>query len=473
MSTPAVDNVVLITIDSLRADALDGGFSPILDDLAAEGIAFENANAQGNWTPFSFPSILGSRPVFAESGDIGLASTQTLAERLSDAGVSTAGFNAANGFLTEHWGYDRGFDEFESFVDSGVYSKYLAAHPTVQAWLQLAASPFRRAANAIRGGSDDRPFADVSRMGDVESHATDFLERTDEGFFLWVHYMDAHTPYVPAPRHLREVADTRLSVARMLGSHVRTGLGWDVDERTLQTLRTLYEATIRQIDASVGRLLDTLDAEGVREETAIVVAGDHGEEFLEHGHLAHYPKLYRELIDVPLVVSHPDGDAGAVSDPVGLDTIPPTVCELLGVHPADGWEGQSLTPCLHGDGIDSDEPIISVAVRGQRVTSQPIPRRLDDGELLVSARDERWTYIEHTDSGHHELYDRETDPTEQVDLCADETDGTAPPPVLDRLSRAVAAHVDRLDSGGEGADDQNGSQASDEIAARLRALGYQ
>ena len=467
----AVDNVVLVTIDSLRRDALGGedSPSPVLDELAAEGVSFDNAMAQGNWTPFSFPSVHGSRPVFDEGPDIGVASTPTLAEQLSDAGVRTGGFNAANGFLTDHWGYDRGFDEFEPFVDG---SGFLARHPTIQGWVQLGTSPFRRAASVLGGGDDDRPVADASRMGELEDHATEFVETSDGGFFLWVHYMDTHTPYVPAPRHLREVSDTHFGLFRMLGSHFRTGMGWDVDERTLGTLRTLYDGTIRQVDESVGRLLETLDARGVADDTAIVVAGDHGEEFLDHGHLSHYPKLYRELIDVPLLITHPDGESGTVHQPVGLDTIPPTVCELLGVEPADAWVGHSVAGALDGEAIEDRGPVVSIAVRGESVTTQPIPRHREDGELLVSARDARWTYIEHTVSGHRELYDRRSDPEERQDLCAEDTDGEAPSPVLDRLSGAVADHVDGLDSASEGRQDEPSDGESDEITARLNALGY-
>jgi uncharacterized sulfatase len=466
-----VTNVVLVTVDSLRRDALGGedSVSPVLDDLAAESVEFENAVAQGNWTPFSFPSIHGSRPVFDEGPDIGVADSQTLAERLSEAGVRTGGFNAANGFLTDHWGYDRGFDEFEPFVDG---SGFLAAHPTIQAWVQLGTSPFRRAASYLGGGSDERPFADVSRMGELEDHATEFVETSGDGFFLWVHYMDTHTPYVPAPRHLREVSDTHFGLVGMLWSHFRTGMGWDVDERTLGTLRTLYDGTVRQVDESIGRLRATLAAEGVADETAIVVAGDHGEEFLDHGHLSHYPKLYRELIDVPFFVHHPDADGGTVHQPVGLDTIPPTVCDLLGVDPAPEWEGRSVAKALDGEPIADCGPVISVAVRGESVTSQPIPRHKADGELLVSARDARWTYIEHTESGHRELYDRRDDPEERRDHCAEDTAIEAPPPVIDRLSAAVADHVDRLDEAtGEDQRTEPGDE-SDEITARLKALGY-
>jgi uncharacterized sulfatase len=466
-----VSNVVLVTVDSLRRDALGGedSVSPVLDDLAAESVTFENAVAQGNWTPFSFPSIHGSRPVFDEGPNIGVAGSQTLAERLSEAGVRTGGFNAANGFLTDHWGYDRGFDEFEPFVDG---SGFLAAHPTIQAWVQLGTSPFRRAASILSGGGDERPFADVSRMGELEDHATEFLESSEGGFFLWVHYMDTHTPYVPAPRHLREVSDTHFGLFGMLWSHFRTGMGWDVDERTLGTLRTLYDGTVRQVDESIDRLRETLAAQGLADETAIVVAGDHGEEFLDHGHLSHYPKLYRELIDVPLFLYHPDADGGTVHQPVGLDVIPPTVCDLLGVDPAPEWEGHSVAPALDGESIADRGPIISVAVRGESVTSQPIPRHREDGELLVSARDARWTYIEHTESGHRELYDRRDDPEERRDHCAEDTDVEAPPPVVDRLSAAVADHVERLDESAESDQQRGGGDESDEITARLKALGY-
>src|SRR6056297_468293 len=122
MPTPPVSNVVLLTVDSLRADAIspydDESHTPVLDELADRGTVFERAFATGNWTPFSFPSILASRPVFADSGSVGVDAAPTLAETLSAAGISTGGFNAANGFLTDHWGYDEGFDTFEPFVAS-------------------------------------------------------------------------------------------------------------------------------------------------------------------------------------------------------------------------------------------------------------------------------------------------------------------------------------------------------------------
>ncbi|WP_434521782.1 sulfatase-like hydrolase/transferase [Halorubrum sp. AS12] len=486
-----VSNVVLVTVDSLRADAVSPydseRHSPVIDGLADGGTVFDRAFATGNWTPFSFPSILASEPVFARSGDIGVDESVTLAETLSDAGVATGGFNAANGFLTDHWGYPDGFDEFEPFVTSvgsSVYSRYLAAHPTVEAWIQLATSPIRRLGSKLRGDSDDRPFLDASRMFDVEDAATDFADDADEPFFLWIHYMDTHTPYVPAPRYIREVSDGIVGTHQMLHAHARTSLGLEVGERTLRELRTLYQATVRQVDASVGRLLDSLDAAGVRDDTAVLLAGDHGEEFQEHGHLAHYPKLYDELIHVPFVADVPGLDGGRVDGHVGLDDIPPTVADLLGVDPAPEWHGDSLLPALRGeeDAPEPDtepaaDPVVSVTVRGEDVTQQPIPRSLSDGDLFVSARDDDWTYIENVDAGERELYHRPSDSTQQENLAIDPDEREQA--VIDRLKPVVDTHAELLRERGAAAEaaaaerGEDGDEAVDEdLEARLEALGY-
>ncbi|ELY61032.1 sulfatase [Natronococcus jeotgali] len=485
----AVSNVVLVTVDSLRADAIgpydDDRHTPVLESLADRGTVFDRAFATGNWTPFSFPSMLASRPVFADAEGIGIENSPSLADALSDAGVSTAGFNAANGFLTSHWGYDDGFDEFESFVanvGSGVYSRYLAAHPTVEAWLQLAASPFRRAESWLRREVDDRPFLDTSRMFDVERAAQSFVEETDSPFFLWVHYMDAHTPYAPAPRYIRDVSSDLLGTHRMLLAHTRTGLGLDVGERTLSDLRTLYQAAVRQVDASIGRLLETLSANGLDDETAVVVAGDHGEEFQEHGHLAHYPKLYDELIRVPLLVDVPGSDQRRVDRQVGLDAIPPTVTDLLDVRSPEAWTGSSLVPTVRGDDCPDDDPVVSVTVRGEDVASQPIPRSLEDGDLLVSVRDRDWTYIENVDAtaddaakGGVELYHRPTDPVQQTNLAADPTPEQRA--LVDEFAAIAADHVDEIrgsDAAADGEGDRGGDEESidDDLETRLSALGY-
>lgn len=475
MSTdPDPTNVVLITVDSLRADAIEPYSeeyrTPVLQRLAERGTVFEHAFATGNWTPFSFPGLLASRPVFADSGAIGVEESETLADALSDSGVATGGFNAANGFLTSHWGYDSGFDEFEPFVaDAGsLYGKYLATHPTVEAWLQLASSPARRLASRLRGEDDERPFMDASRMLDVERRARGFAKRSRTPFFLWIHYMDAHTPYAPAPRHFRKVSSSTLGTPQMLLAHARAGLGRNVSERTLSGLRTLYQATVRQVDASIGRLLDTLSSAGLREESCVVVAGDHGEEFQEHGHLAHYPKLYDELLHVPLIVDAPDRPPRRIERAVGLDDVPPTVCELLGVSPPRAWSGDSLVEPVETGTPPDDEPVISVTVRDDQITRQPIPRDLDDGDLLVSARTSEWTYIENAGTGDAELYHRPSDPTQQRDRSVDP--GPEANAAIERLRPLVREHARSIEAAG--AEPTRSASADEAVESRLEALGY-
>ena len=474
MDTTGLSNVVLVTVDSLRADAIgaydDERYTPVMDSIANSGTVFERAFATGNWTPFSFPSIFASRPVFADTGRIGVDGVPTLASVLSEADVATGGFNAANGFLTSHWGYEAGFDEFEPFVasvGSSIYSRYLATHPTVEAWIQLVTSPVRRISSRLRGKADDRPFLDTSRMFHVEHAAAEFVAETDSPFFLWVHYMDAHTPYVPAPRYIREVSSDLLGTHRMLHAHTRTGLGWDVGERTLGDLRTLYQAAVRQVDASIGRLVDTLADNDIADETAVVLAGDHGEEFQEHGHLAHYPKLYDELIRIPLVVDVPGADGRRINGQVGLDAVPPTVAGLLDVDAPAEWQGDSLAPSVFDGDAPADEPVVSVTVRGEDVTTQPIPRSLEDGDLLVSVRERDWTYVENVDEGTRELYYRPSDPTQQDDLSADRT--TEERRVIERFESIVDDHAATLrDRAGETAT----GDVDDDLGARLSALGY-
>jgi arylsulfatase A-like enzyme len=243
----------------------------------------------------------------------------------------------------------------------------------------------------------------------------------------------------------------------------------------------LYQAAVTQVDASIGRLLETLSATGHDDDTAVIVAGDHGEEFQEHGHLAHYPKLYDELIHVPLLVDLPGADGRRIEEPVGVDAIPPTVTDCFGVDAPAAWTGESLLPAVVDGTPPTEEPIVSVAVRGESVTTQPIPRSLDEGDLLLSVRDERWLYIENTATGATEFYDRQDDPTQQDDLLAGDTvvDGDPTPTDLtppaqqayDRFGELAADHAAMLAAAVDG-DDAVDDAVDDELETQLAALGY-
>jgi arylsulfatase A-like enzyme len=490
---------LLITVDSLRADAL-GPHTPTLRELAGRGTTFETAVAGGNWTPFSFPDLLGARPVFADASTPGPAADPTLAEALSAAGVRTAGVNAGNGFLTEYYGYDRGFDTFESFLEGArtPVGRFLTTHPTVNGWVQYLGWPLSSAVARLHG-HERRHAVDTSHLHALERRAVDAVDAVADGpadrpFFLWTHYMDTHTPYVPAPRHVRAVTDGEVGSFQTLLGHLRAGLGQEVDEETLRTLRALYDAAARQVDESVERVLEELSTAGLREDTTVILVGDHGEEFLDHGHLAHYPKLYDELVRVPFIVDHPGAPTRRESAPVPLRDVPPTVCDALGVEPPAAFAGKSLLPTVT-EAVGPDRaPVTSLALRGESVTSQPIPRRFGDGDPLVAARTERWTYIRGPvrsgdgvgEGGDHHsaavrVFDRNRDPGE-----ADPVDPSAvPEETLCDLERATDERLALLPEGAStggtprGDDDRDAAahedsdgEVPDEIERRLDALGY-
>jgi arylsulfatase A-like enzyme len=212
--------------------------------------------------------------------------------------------------------------------------------------------------------------------------------------------------------------------------------------------------------------LEALDAAGVGDETAFVVAGDHGEEFQEHGHLAHYPKLYDELIRVPLLVDVPGAEPRRVERQVSLDAIPPTIADLLGAEAPPAWAGETLVPTVASGADPADDPVVSVTVRGEDVTDQPIPRALDDGDLLVSVRDEEWTYIENVESGGTELYHRPSDPTQQDDLSAEPTEEQQA--VVELFEPIASAHAATL----RGTEAERPEEVDEDLQTRLEALGY-
>jgi len=161
-------------------------------------------------------------------------------------------------------------------------------------------------------------------------------------------------------------------------------------------------------------------------------------------------------------VSRPDVQSACVNTPVGLESIPPTVCDALGLPPAPTFEGTSLLRRAHRDAESPTSPVPSVAARGDTVTQQPIPRQLNDGELPVASRTADWTYIRHTDSGRAKLYDRRRPGPETTNLI----DSPPPGAPLDGLVETATTRADRL---GSGTDDET---VPEDIETRLTALGY-
>ena len=415
----AVDGLLLVTVDALRADhcgylGYDRGTTPFLDSLADESLVFESAFAVGPGTPSSFASLFSSRYPLEFGGYEGFSTTRpSLPEHLNRRGVTTAGVHS-NPYLSRHYGYDRGFDHFEDSFDEpnepGLFDRVKTEAGALLSRNETAYRLGRRLFLAVF--DEEKPYVDATETTDrVLGWFADAPDRS----FAWAHYLDVHGPYLPPDAYL----DRDLSPSRVEALNDSLAAGdTDLTERELADLEALYDGELRYVDAELRRLFDSLETRGRLEDTAVVLTADHGEEFMDHGRLGHHPRLYDELIHVPLLVWLPPGTRGAfevpttgrVSGQVSLLDIAPTVTDLLGVEPAPRFGGRSALR-------ESGHPVVSEVSNPHGVL------KVDERFRTRSVRDEGWKLVVGPDG--EELYDLGSDPDERTDLREERPDRAA------------------------------------------------
>ena len=462
-------NIVLITVDSLRYDALgcDGavGISTSnIDHLAERGVLLRQAVANGPRTQSSFPAIMCSLyPLAAGEREALPTEATTLAEALRDAGYRTAALNPSNPFLTRESGYDRGFGLFVDFWD--VHPRR-GPHAAAGRWRSL-----KRGVHDAMGRRDlgflmlfQAAFQKVGGQyltGEViADQGFAWAREQDEPFFLWLHFMDVHYPYTPLPGRWRR----RDRVRCMAGM---AGLLAGRQRGALRALRSLYDSRVELVDRILGSLLQRMKHAGLDDRTVIVVTSDHGERFREHGGHAHGPDLYDELLRIPLIAAGPELPAGLErTEQVSLIGLAPTLLELAEVAVPDCFSGGSFLPLLQGRSGAGESHVFSEAMHsGGRQSRVGVPDRY----RVMSCRTPDWKLIRDEQGPAEELYDLAADPGEKVNLIgerpnvADELRRE-----LDRHAEEVARHASRFSgrrAAGVAAED-------DEVRRRLAALGY-
>ena len=309
------DHVVLLSADALRADHLSCyGYhretSPVLDDLAAESIRFENAYSASSHTREAVPVLLtGEYPDVAVDENYRLA-TDTIASTLSAEGFATGGFHS-NPFVSRAYGFDRGFDTFDDDL-------HLGRHRLVA----LAQRAFDKLRN--------RHYA---RAEEINARSLAWLDSLDAGepFFLWNHYMDTHGPYEPPGEYATLFTDTTLSGRDAQSLYQRAIADPDsIADEERQLLIDLYDAEIRYTDERLGEFLDALRECDLLERSLVVVTSDHGDAFGEHGYYEHPRFLHDELTRVPLLVRVPGSDGRVVETPVSTLDVAATIERVLG-----------------------------------------------------------------------------------------------------------------------------------------------
>jgi arylsulfatase A-like enzyme len=449
-------NVILLTVDTLRSDVLGcygqrKALSPNIDRLAASGIVFEQAITGGSWTQAAFPAMLTSTYPGLFGGCLGRLSPERPSpiDALRASGYATAGFST-NPHLSRATGYDRGFRHFSDLVPNETDPR-LRGIKGGQRLLQN--SLFQALATSL--GQPMRPARLYQSASDVTEQLADWVERVQQPFFAWAHYMDMHWPYHLEENltHPSEIARAWQDLAVMNGrsNYKRDGAITTAQQRRFMSL---YEASLRYLDGHIGRLLGRLTDLGRDANAVIIIVADHGEEFLEHDRWGHWESnLFDEILRVPLVVRIPGlRQAQSIRRQVRLLDLMPTVLDLCGCPVPPDLMGSSLVPLWTGrkDQYQGDVALSEM----RRDPWHRIAVRTGAFKLIWDNRCPE----------QPALFDLRQDPRETHDVSAGH------PEVVKQLRMAVDEHLRRVaDTGATQALEPDHDEA---VTTRLRNLGY-
>lgn len=404
-------NVVLIVVDTLRADALPayGGARPVpgIDRLAAEGVTVDGLRSVTSWTVPSMATLFTGLPprehrvVRMVGLGSNLTETQTLARRFRDAGYATACV-MSNFLLKGAKGFGEGYD---------LYDDALANRP-----------------DPHRGITSPQ----------VTDRALQWLSEEREGpWFLTLHYFDPHTSYEDHP-------EVDYLDPNYVG-WVRGGLS-DPDYKAFQEsaspadlaqLRALYDEEVWAVGAAIDRLLIALEERGELKETLVIFTTDHGEELVERGYIGHTRTLHFEQIDLPLIVRFPDGaSAGARRQgPMAQEDLFATVLGLAGQPVPEGRGSSQADWIRSGERAASEEPIYTYA----EVDFEPVIA--DPNRRILKRAIEKWDangewlgkFVLDRKTGEEFLW---TDPAERVNRIK----SSAVAPLVAELRAALDRH---------------------------------
>lgn len=443
-------NIVLITVDTLRADHLSSyGYrlmeTPQMDRLAREGVRFARAIAPSSWTLPSLVSIqTGNDPVVhGQMTDDSLLSAEitTAAEALREHGYQTAAF-VTNAYVRAKKGLAQGFAVYQHAEDQ----RFAPTFNGLSLYKFLL--PIRAATHAAE---------------EVTRRAIRFLQRErSEPFYLWIHYIDPHVPYGDwyvneHPAYDRDYggetgrAITIAQLQEMMSGRVVP------PPAEIRHWNACHDAEILYLDRQLGRLLDELDRLGLSENTLTILTADHGEEFWDHDYLCHGNTLYREVVHVPLLARWPGRlePGRTVGATVSLLDIAPTLFAAAGAPAPPGMQGMDILPLTQAASGINDRTVFSSLKLQQN--------------NMRSAHTDRYDLIHDLGRGETLLFDAQADPEQRHNLAAGQ------PEVVEELSARIEqwfAGCERLrgellPGGGAGR-----IELDEQLRRNLKNLGY-
>lgn len=422
-----VENILLITIDSLRADHFDqknlSGKSKAksLDRADGNSFSFNWAFATGPGTTPSFPAILTGTLPLSYNGLGPLTNERPrISTKLQHPGLATGGFQC-NPFLSAQFNYDVGYDEFIDYQNPlmGIATKIFPRgieinNPKLRRVDDVLhiTDIIKKSYQLVKG--KPRPYVSAEVITD---DTIEWLDETDRPFFCWTHYMDVHHPCYP-PEEYRDRYDvtdaTQMDVSEWYSALLREPK--TLSEEEIHDLETLYEAAIEYTFDQIDRIITHLKDSGRYENTLIILTSDHGELFGEYDQYGKPERMYDELLHIPLIVANgPNYLDGATDDLVSLLDIPPLIHDALGLDIPYEYEGQI-------PGKDESREYV-------------MAEHEVEGNVIVGARSEDWLYEGDEINDEHRLFDLRNG-FEQVDRDH---------PEADIVRDAVLARLDELD----------------------------
>jgi arylsulfatase A-like enzyme len=418
-SPAGAPNVLLLILDTVRSfNTSTYGYgretTPVLSSIATDATLFDRAFVTASWTLPSHATMFTARwpnELSASLRDPLDDRYPTLAEAMTTAGFATGTFAANHSFVNWEFGLARGFIRLRDYP--------------VNARTILAATSLGRNAlayNTVRRLIGFHGAIQQKSAAEVNEEFVTWLDGLEgKPFFAFLNYFDAHHPYVsPEPYLSKFGPPADVPYRSQEPEFAKT----DPDVRA--RLANQYDGAIAYIDDAIGELLDTLDRRQMLDNTVVIITSDHGEHWGDHKRLSHGNSMYRQLLQVPLLIRYPRAIPGGrrIRTAVTLRDLPATVLELTGVVNRAGFAGSSLT--VH---LDSARSAAGSLVFATNATLNA------PGPSSVVGRGMH--YIQ-TYSGNEELYDLENDSLEEENLAAD----AAASARLAELRALLAAHLD-------------------------------
>lgn len=404
-------NILFITFDALRADALGvygnaRDLSPNIDKWAENAFVFDQFYVAAQATPSSFASSFTGQYPFRTFRQWALLETQTLAKVMKNAGRSTFGL-FHNVQLVSDRNFGQGFDEYK--VLNQETEEYIV----------------ERAAELL------------------EAHR-------DQPFFGWVHFISPHAPY-----EYREMADHLYSAGYEGPYEQTTGpRPFPESQADVDRVKDLYDGEVFYLDDLFQQMIDLLGRLDLTENTIVIMTSDHGEEFGEHGDYGH-DALYEEIIRVPLIIRVPASEPESVhiNDPHMNTDLLPTLAKFAAADHAEISDGVDiLSP------HDPLRPLILTAMTNKENYSMAI--RQGDDKLIVDCPPPEFEEL---------LFDLATDPEEQSDRILDDPQQAGE--LFDTMTEVIGGDpCETIKDAVRGADISD--NLDEETIEKLKSLGY-